>query len=634
MSFYPVTPCDVTCSSAEGAALGLLGQAGMVTVAVADLASPCRAGLGKDGRTALIAAGAGQIRSGELVVWLKPVVITPAVVRRDGRVQAAGRPAGHARLGLAEHALDELCGTPDVIGQVAAAAVAGEKVRGAARRAVTAALAIRFTLLMTLMGDADYAEVMDTLLGDLLLVPWQQPCRAPVAASACAWRKALGPAPLEQLRDMALAGIDAEHRDHDYRAVTVGDLDAGSIDGSLIRVPDTPASREAFGSAGTADDSAPYPQLRELRVSHASTRAALAVVTGPSGAAAGGSRDKGEAEQVLLDKALEDYPQVFTPGRIWIMDRNFPGVPRIKKMLTTQTHVLIRVKDGINLGRIGGFAPDGSYLASICGGGVTLAVRVIEYTVTVAATDAPELFCLITDLTDHETYPARMLAEAYHWRWIGSETALKEAKSAIAGAGPSTGPMLRSQSPALIAQEHAAWVVATELARATARAAAAIAVPARTGRHAGQPVHPRQISFTAARRAVLAATRSGTATASLPATLTAASRGRALAGLARRRVVTGRNRHRDRKTKARLGFPPAGPRLASLTAPAEISVCAPLAARSCRSPLARSHRKPASRRTGRLPGRHPSRKHPASSRHSTLNTRPRHRRNGRKCRSC
>ena len=250
MSFYPVTPCDVTCSSAEGAALGLLGQAGMVTVAVADLASPCRAGLGKDGRTALIAAGAGQIRSGELVVWLKPVVITPAVVRRDGRVQAAGRPAGHARLGLAEHALDELCGTPDVIGQVAAAAVAGEKVRGAARRAVTAALAIRFTLLMTLMGDADYAEVMDTLLGDLLLVPWQQPCRAPVAASACAWRKALGPAPLEQLRDMALAGIDAEHRDHDYRAVTVGDLDAGSIDGSLIRVPDTPASREAFGSAG------------------------------------------------------------------------------------------------------------------------------------------------------------------------------------------------------------------------------------------------------------------------------------------------------------------------------------------------------------------------------------------------
>jgi len=154
-----------------------------------------------------------------------------------------------------------------------------------------------------------------------------------------------------------------------------------------------------------------------------------------------------------------------------------PGAARIKKMLATKTRVLIRVKDGINLNRIGDFAADGSYLASISGGGVTLTVRVIEYTVTVAGTDAPELFCLITDLTDHQTYPARMLAEAYHWRWIGSETCLKEAKSAIAGAGPSTGPMLRSQSPALIAAEHAAWVTAVELARATARAAAAVAVP-------------------------------------------------------------------------------------------------------------------------------------------------------------
>jgi hypothetical protein len=158
---------------------------------------------------------------------------------------------------------------------------------------------------------------------------------------------------------MLLAGIDAEHREHDHRAVTVGDLDTGSIDGSLTRVPDSDANREAHGSAGTADDSSPCPQLRELRLSHASTRATLAVVTGPSGAAAGGSRDKGEAEQVLLDKALRDYPHVFTPGRIWIMDRNFPGAPRIQRMLATGTHVLIRVKDGITLRRTGGFAPDG-----------------------------------------------------------------------------------------------------------------------------------------------------------------------------------------------------------------------------------------------------------------------------------
>ena len=303
-----------------------------------------------------------------------------------------------------------------MIDQVARSAVLGGRVKGAARRAMSPALAIRFTVLMTLIPDADYPAVMEALLGNLVLVPWQRPCRVPTAAAACTWREALGPAPLERLRDLALAGVDGEHRSHDYRAVTAGDLEAGSIDGSLIRVPDTPANRAAFGSAGTADDSSPFPQLRELRISAASTRATFGVTTGPAGA--GGGRDKGEAEQVLLDKAVKDYGYLFTPWRLWVMDRNFPGVPRIKAMLEAGTHLLIRVRDGITLRRAGDFLPDGSYLAEISGGGITLTVRVIEYTVTVADRDAPELFCLVTDLHDHAANPARQLAQAYLWRWI------------------------------------------------------------------------------------------------------------------------------------------------------------------------------------------------------------------------
>jgi hypothetical protein len=50
--------------------------------------------------------------------------------------------------------------------------------------------------------------------------------------------------------------------------------------------------------------------------------------------------------------------------------------------------VLIRVRDGITLRRDGGFLPDGSYLAEISGGGITLTVRVIEYAVAVAGQDA------------------------------------------------------------------------------------------------------------------------------------------------------------------------------------------------------------------------------------------------------
>src|SRR5262245_25502040 len=160
MSFYPVMPPDVTSSAAEDAALGLLGQAGMVAVRAADLASPCRRGLGGDGRTALTAVEAGRIRSGDVVVWLKPVAGTRAVLRRDGRVQAAGHPADHARLGVAEQRLDELCGTPGVIDEIARTAVLDGRVKGAARRAMTPALATRFTLLMTLVPDAGYPEAI------------------------------------------------------------------------------------------------------------------------------------------------------------------------------------------------------------------------------------------------------------------------------------------------------------------------------------------------------------------------------------------------------------------------------------------------------------------------------------------
>jgi len=90
-----------------------------------------------------------------VLVFLKPVAAALALVRRDGRVQAGGHPADHARRGVAEERLDALAGRADVIGQIAAAVTLAGTVKGVARRAMTSALAIRFTLLMTLMPDAD-----------------------------------------------------------------------------------------------------------------------------------------------------------------------------------------------------------------------------------------------------------------------------------------------------------------------------------------------------------------------------------------------------------------------------------------------------------------------------------------------
>ena len=138
------------------------------------------------------------------------------------------------------------------------------------------------------------------------------------------------------------------------------------------------------------------------------------------------------------------------------------------------------------------------------------------------------------------------MAALYKWRWDGSETALREAKASLRGAGPSTGPMLRSGTPDLVRQELAAWAAATEMTRGVARAAALAASPAKKGRRAGRPVQPREISCTRTRRAILAAIRAGRTSYTALTSV-----------IGKYRTVTGRNRHRARKAKCASTFPHA-----------------------------------------------------------------------------
>jgi hypothetical protein len=161
-----------------GLAAGLPGAAAIIAIRAADLVSPCGRLPAEGDRTALTVAGTPRIGAGDQLVFVKVVAVAPAVVRRDGRIQAGGHPACHARLGALEQQLDELAG-PGVIDQIAARAALAGKVKGEARRTMTAALTIRATVLMGVMPDADYDEVMAALLGDLVLVPWQRPYEVP-----------------------------------------------------------------------------------------------------------------------------------------------------------------------------------------------------------------------------------------------------------------------------------------------------------------------------------------------------------------------------------------------------------------------------------------------------------------------
>jgi hypothetical protein len=517
----------------------------VVAVPLELLASPLKGGreLADGDRSALVIGGTERIRTGGAVAFCKVVTVAGAQVRRDGQVRAKGSPVHHATLGPLEERLESQAG-PGVAGQAAGRArLDGRFVKGQRERLLARAFMIRVLVLMMLMPGSRVQDVIAALAGDLALVPWARPWRPASARSAGDWRSALGPAPLEELRDLVLGSSWREHQDRGCPgAVTIGKsrpLRAGSLDGTLIRVPDTPANRAFFGSVGTGDDSSPFPQARALPVTCCSCRALLAMPHGPAGTG------KAESEQSLLDEVMDRYPALLGPGWIWLMDRNYHGAPRIARMIAS-THVLIRLKSDIPLRRTSEILPDGSYRAELSGDGATVPVRVIEYYADVEGQVVPEMFCLVTDLQDWEDYPGPELAALYRWRWDGSETALREAKAPLRGAGPGTGPMLRSCSPDLIAQEIAAWEIATELTRGVLRDAAVTAAPARKGRRAGLPVRPRDLSQARAVRAVLSAIRLGRRCYQA-----------VTSEIAGYRNIVDRDRHRARKSKSPSAFPHA-----------------------------------------------------------------------------
>lgn len=270
-------------------------------------------------------------------------------------------------------------------------------------------------------------------------------------------------------------------------------------------------------------------------------------------------------EQTLTARIATGHRGGFTAGRLYIFDRNFLGASLVADVLATGAHLLMRMKAGITL-PILEWLPDGSYRSRLRkpGGGV-ISVRVVDYDVLPPGqTPTGELFCLVTDLLDHDAFPAAALAAAYPWRWTGSETTFKENKSTITDAGPSRGPIFRSTTPAMVRQEFWAWTTATNLIRATARATARTPVPSTPTRPA-TPCPPRAVSFTTTRheaiRSILASTP--TSLAHLARTLRAP------------RIQLNRHRHRARVTKCRQQFPSAKPRTPTTTGPSRILIRGP-----------------------------------------------------------
>jgi hypothetical protein len=217
------------------------------------------------------------------------------------------------------------------------------------------------------------------------------------------------------------------------------------IDGTVEDVPDTPANAEHFGrSSGGRGDSA-FPQVRKVSLVELGTHVEVAMVIG-------GWHD---SEQKLVKQLWDKIPA----DALLLEDRGFFSYEDWKTLDSQGKKLLVRVKSNMILKPIQRLS-DGSYLAKIYPSSYDrdkdrngIVVRVIEYTL-----DDPqrsghgEKHRLLTNLLDHEEFPALELACRYHERWE-EELVFDEQKTHQDPRRSGKPAQLRSQTPEGVEQE-------------------------------------------------------------------------------------------------------------------------------------------------------------------------------------
>ena len=437
-------------------------------------------------------------------------------------------------------------------------------------------LVIRLMIAMTLMPGASYCEALRTVAGLLADIPFTREWHVPTGKVITDWRLPVPAGLMEAIFWQAAGPLIAGD---EPSAVLLAGMTVLAADGMLVNLADTPANRAMFGSTGTADDSAPFPQLRVVALTARAGRALLGAILGGSSA----------GEQTLLKRLVKRRPDLFA-GRVTCFDRNFPGYDLIMAILDAGGHVIARMREGISLdsedGPGRGWLRDGSRMSWLNAPSGRkedrLPVRVTEHNAIMPSGDGTEevseTCTVITTLLDHRAAPADAVRETYLTRWSASETTFGEDKTTITGAGNRTsGPVLRSGSPRLVIQEAWAWLTATQLARASAAAALrSQAAQARALRRKNSAlVTADEESFTAVVRHMIRSMTSTqvTASSSLEAIAAAADAG-ARAALHILNLPR-RQRHSKRAQKARPKFPHATATKTTVTGKPQVTVFAP-----------------------------------------------------------
>jgi hypothetical protein len=339
-------------------------------------------------------------------------------------------------------------------------------------RKLPARLMAWFLVLMGLFRQLSYENLLvkleETWLGREV---WGED-GAPGKSAIPEARYRLGVAPLRVLFDRA-AGIWVGGS----RGLIAYGRRVFGLDGTTVKVSDTPANERRFGRPGSSRGRAAYPQLRTVKLVDVETRLVRDVEYGPyrQGELTLARRLLQRLEVgvlLLLDRGFQAYDFLFALKH----DRMADFVVRVKKNTRCRVREALAPGDEIVDVQVSRSARRSDPRLP-----KFWSLRRITYRV------AGKTVELLTTVLDAAALPREEIALLYHERWE-CETTLGEIKTYLCGCTTVNRPVvLRSQTPSAAIQELLGLLISYNAVRKLVAVAAAAV-----------DIEPRRISFVAA----------------------------------------------------------------------------------------------------------------------------------------
>ena len=266
---------------------------------------------------------------------------------------------------------------------------------------------------------------------------WRVPCKSSITEA----RQRIGSEVMNRLFHLVVRPLATDQTPGAF----LGGLRIMAVDGTVFDVPDSKANARVFGyPASRLGTQAAFPKVRLVLLIEAGTHLIVDALMCPYRI----------GERVRVKKLLRSVTQ----GMLLMWDRGLHSYVMVQATLAQKCDYLGRVPKNVKF-QVEKDLEDGSYLSWIAPdgtskkkGGTKILGRVIEYTIE---TDGePQIYRLITSLTNITLFPALLLATEYHQRWQVENT-IDEMKVHLLGRKT----LIRSLNPREVVQEVYGWLL-------------------------------------------------------------------------------------------------------------------------------------------------------------------------------